>query len=87
MGFGDKFKNLARQAQDAVVEHKDQIHQAVDAVGVAADRKTKGKYTTKIAKFGEKAGEAIDKLGGEAGRPGATSQNASSTAADHPPSN
>jgi hypothetical protein len=65
MGLGDKFKNIAKQAQDAVVEHKDQLHGAVDAVGVAADRKTRGKHTDKIAKFGQKAGDAIDKMGGE----------------------
>jgi hypothetical protein len=77
MGLGDKFKTFAKQAQDAVVEHKDQIHQAMDAAGVAADRKTKGKYTAKIAKFGEKAGEALDKLGAEEHKPG--------TAGEQPP--
>jgi hypothetical protein len=65
MAFGDKVKNLAKQAQDAVVEHKDQIQGAVDAVSVAADRKTKGKYTARIQTMGQKAGAAVDKLGGE----------------------
>ena len=65
MGLGDKFKNIAKQAQDAVVEHKDQLHDAVDAAGVVADRKTRGRHSAKIAKFGQKAGDAIDKLGGE----------------------
>jgi hypothetical protein len=65
MGLGDKFKDIAKQAQDAVVDHRDQLHDAVDAVGVAADRKTRGKHTAKIAKFGQKAGDAIDKMGGE----------------------
>jgi MT0933-like antitoxin protein len=65
MGLGDKFKNIAKQAQDAVVEHKDQLHDAVDAAGVVADRKTRGKHTAKIAKFGQKAGDAIDRLGGD----------------------
>jgi hypothetical protein len=64
MAFGDKLKNIAKQAQEAVGEHKDQIHNAVDAVSVAADRKTKGKYTDKIAKVGQKAGDAVDKLSG-----------------------
>ncbi len=63
MGLGDRFKNMAKQAQEAVAEHKDQIHDAVDAVGVAADQKTRGKYTTKIAKVGQKAGDAVDKFG------------------------
>lgn len=65
MGLSDKFKDIAKHAQDAVAEHKDQIHDAVDAAGVAADRKTKGKYTDKIAKYGQKAGDAVDKFGGE----------------------
>jgi hypothetical protein len=68
MGFGDKFKNLAKQAQDAVAEHKDQIHDAVDRVSVAANEKTKGKYADKIVKMNEKAGAAVDKVStGEAG--------------------
>jgi hypothetical protein len=62
MGLGDKFKDLAKQAQDSVAEHKDQLHEAVDAVSVAADRKTHGKHTAKIAKFGQKATDAVDRL-------------------------
>jgi MT0933-like antitoxin protein len=65
MGLGDKFKELAKQAQDTVVEHRDQIHDAVETVSVAADRKTKGKYTNQITKFGKKAGDALDKLDDE----------------------
>jgi MT0933-like antitoxin protein len=62
MGLGDKFKNLTKQAQDAVAEHKDEIHDAVDRVSAAADQQTRGKYTAKIAKAGQKAGEAVDKF-------------------------
>lgn len=65
MGLSDKFKDLTKQAQGAVAEHKDQIHEAVDAVSVAADRKTRGKHTAKIAKMGEKAGKAVDKFAAE----------------------
>lgn len=64
MGLGDKLKDLTKQAQAAVAEHSDQIHEAVDAAGVAADRKTRGKHSAKIAKVGQKAGEAIDHLAG-----------------------
>lgn len=67
MGLGDKFKNLAKQAQDAVADHKDQIHDAVDKVSVAADQRTHGKYTDKIARFGQKAGSAVDRVGGDEG--------------------
>jgi hypothetical protein len=63
MGLGDKFKNLARQAQDSVAEHKDQLQGAVEAVGVAADRKTKGRHSDKIARMGQKASDALDRLG------------------------
>jgi hypothetical protein len=62
MGLGDKFKDLAKQAQGTVAEHKEQIHDAVEAASVAADRKTRGKHTDKIAKMGQKAGDAIDKF-------------------------
>jgi phage-related minor tail protein len=71
MGLGDKFKDLAKQAQGAVAEHKEQIHDAVDAVGVAADRKTRGKHTDKIAKMGQKAGDAVDKFADRSGEQGA----------------
>jgi hypothetical protein len=67
MAFSDKLKNLTKQAQEAVAEHKEKIHDAVDAVSVAADEKTHGKYTAKIAKFGQKTSEAVEKLSGEAG--------------------
>lgn len=63
MGFGDKLKELRQQAQEAVSEHSEKIHDVVDAAAVAANEKTHGKYTNKIAKFGEKAGGAVDKFG------------------------
>jgi hypothetical protein len=66
MAFSDKLKNLTKQAQEAVAEHKDKIHDAVDAVSVAANEKTHGKYAAKITKFGQKASDAVEKLGGEA---------------------
>jgi translation elongation factor EF-Ts len=81
MGLGDKFKNLTKQAQDAVVEHKDQIHDAVDRASVAADQQTRGKYTAKIAKVGQKTGEAVDKFA-ETGQPGD-----GAAESDPPPSN
>lgn len=64
MGLGDKFKDLAKQAQDAVAEHKDQISEAVDRASVAADQRSHGKYTDKITKAGQKAGWVVEKLGG-----------------------
>jgi hypothetical protein len=64
MGLTDKLKAVAKQAQDAVGEHADKLHDAVDSVGVAVNEKTQGKYAQKIAKVGEKTNEAIDKFGG-----------------------
>ena len=70
MGLGDKFKDLAKQAQDSVAEHKEQLQGAVEAVGVAADRKTKGRHTDKIARMGQKANDALDRLGDQEDKPG-----------------
>lgn len=67
MGFGDKFKDLAKQAQDAVAERKDQIAEAVDRASVVADQRTGGKYSDKIAKVGQKAHGVVEKVAGEPG--------------------
>jgi hypothetical protein len=78
MGFGDKFKDLAKQAQEAVAERKDQITEAVDRASVAADQRTGGKYSERIAKAGQKATGVVEKIagdsaaGGEAPAPGAS---------------
>lgn len=66
MGLGDKLKDLRKQAQEAVGEHKDQIQDAMGVAASAVDRKTHGKHTAKIAKFGQKASDAVDTFGGEA---------------------
>lgn len=64
MGFTDKLKDLRKQAQDAVAEHKDDLQNAVGAVGAAANEKTQGKYADKIAKVGGKVSATVEKLGG-----------------------
>ncbi|MFZ0386657.1 MAG: antitoxin [Solirubrobacteraceae bacterium] len=63
MKFGDKFKDLRKQAQDVVAENREKIHDAVDVVSTTVDQKTGGKHTAKIAKFGEQAGAAVDRFG------------------------
>jgi hypothetical protein len=63
MGFGDKLKDLRKQAQDAVAENSEKIHTALDAAAVAANEKTGGKHAQRIVKFGEKASGAVDKFG------------------------
>jgi hypothetical protein len=65
VGLGDKFKDLTKQAKEAVAERREEIHEAVEVASVAADRKTRGKHSARIAKFGQKAGDAIDRIAGE----------------------
>jgi hypothetical protein len=70
--FGDKLKDLRKQAQDAVADNRDKIHDAVDVVSTTVDQKTGGKHTAKIARFGEQAGAAVDRFSesdDEAGNP------------------
>jgi flagellar hook-basal body complex protein FliE len=54
-GLLDKLKGLVK-------ERETQIRTAVDKAGDFVDDKTKGKYHDKIAKAGEKADQAIDKV-------------------------
>jgi hypothetical protein len=60
MGLRDKLTGLRDQAQEAVAEHKEQIQNAMETAGAAVDRKTHGKYTDKIAKYGQKATDAVE---------------------------
>jgi riboflavin synthase len=84
VGLGDKLKDLTKQAQDAVAEHRDQIHEAVDAASVAADRKTRGKHTARIAKLGQKAGNAVDRFAGGGEEQGTPPADASPSTAEAP---
>ena len=71
MGLSDRLKDLRSKAEDAVVEHKDQIQQTVQKVGEAADQRTGGKYHEKIQKAGEKATGFVDGIGDEDAKEGA----------------
>jgi hypothetical protein len=64
MGIGDKFKDIKKQAQGAVAEHKEKIQGAVEVASAAADQKTRGKHTARITKFGQKASDAVEKMAG-----------------------
>ena len=70
MKFGDKLKDLRKQAQDAVAENREKIHDAVDVVSTTVDQKTGGKHTAKIAKFGEQADAAVDRFSESDDQPG-----------------
>ncbi len=81
MGLGDKFKTMAKQAQDAVAEHKDKLQETVETVGVAVNEKTQGKYASHIAKIGDKANQTIEKVGSDDSVPAAPPSVADSPAA------
>ncbi len=65
MGLRDKLTDLRDQAQQAVSEHKDEIKGAMETAGATVDQKTHGKYTDKIAKYGQKATDAVEKFSSE----------------------
>ena len=82
MGLKDKLTGLREQAQEAVAEHKDEIQNAMESAGAAVDRKTHGKYTDKITKYGQKASDAVENMSGGAsaadtGEPAAPTSEAS----------
>jgi ElaB/YqjD/DUF883 family membrane-anchored ribosome-binding protein len=54
MGLTDGLKNLTKKAEDAAVEHKEQIQAAVQKAEAAADERTEGKYHEQIQKAGAK---------------------------------
>ena len=64
MGLADRLKDLTKKAEDTAVEHKDQIHQAVQKAEVTADQRTGGKYHEQIHKAGAKAESLVDELDG-----------------------
>jgi len=66
MGLRDKLAGLREQAQDVVAEHKEQIQSGMETAGAAVDRKTHGKYTDKISKYGQKATDAVENFSGQA---------------------
>ena len=70
MDISDKLNDLKRKAEDAAVEHKDQINEAVEKAQAAADQRTEGKYHDRIAKAGAKVKNYVEKLSPE-GEPGA----------------
>jgi ElaB/YqjD/DUF883 family membrane-anchored ribosome-binding protein len=63
MGFADRLKGLTKKAEDTAVEHKDQIHQAVQKAEATADQRTGGKYHEQIQKASAKADSFVDGLG------------------------
>jgi DNA-binding protein H-NS len=62
MGIADKLKSLTKKAEDAAVEHQDQLLDAVQKAEVAADKQTGGKYHDQISKAGAKAEGYVEGL-------------------------
>ena len=66
MGFLDKLKLKANEVKEKAVEavddHGPQIKGGIEKAGTFVDKKTKGKYSDKIAKGTKKAEEAVDKI-------------------------
>jgi hypothetical protein len=62
VGLADKFKDLRKKAEDAAVEHKDQIQQGVQKAAATADQKTGGKYHEQIQKAGARANTLLEGL-------------------------
>lgn len=62
MGIADKLRNLGKKAEEAAVEHQDQIHEAVLKAEAAADQRTGGQYHDQIVKAGEKADAYVENL-------------------------
>jgi hypothetical protein len=64
MGLSDKFKQITEKAKESAVEHREQISGAVETAGVVADKRTRGRYSDKIAKAASKAEAAVDRFAG-----------------------
>jgi DNA-binding protein H-NS len=64
MGLADRLKGLRKKAEDTAVEHRDQIHDAVQKAEVAADQRTEGRYHEQIQKAGAKADALVEGLQG-----------------------
>jgi MT0933-like antitoxin protein len=65
MGLADSLKDLRKKAEDAAVEHKDQLQEGVQRAQTVADQRTGGKYHEQIHKVGGKASAFLEGLQGE----------------------
>jgi MT0933-like antitoxin protein len=66
MGLSDKFKQITEKAKESAVEHREQISGAVETAGALADKRTRGRYSDKIAKAASKTEAAMDRFAGQA---------------------
>jgi hypothetical protein len=68
-----KAQDLAAKSREYASEHKEQIATGIDKVEQAVDKRTKGRYSDKITKAGDKADAVLDKVAGP-GDPAATGE-------------
>ena len=67
MGILNRLKSLRTKAEEAAVEHKDQLHKAVGKAEKLVDQRTQGKYHDKIAKVADQADSQLDGLASREG--------------------
>ena len=86
MGLSDKLKAITDKAKDSAAEHREQISNAVETAGVIADKRTRGRYSDKIAKAASKTESAVDRFAGqESGETGETGETAAASPPATPP--
>jgi len=85
VGLTDKLKDLGKQAQGVVAEHKDDIQNALGSVGSVANEKTHGKYAEKITRVGDKLSHTVEKISGAPAGNGTEAEAGQSTAVAEPP--
>lgn|GEM_PF-4640375 len=62
MGLADRIKEATKKAEERAGEHREQIRQAAQKAGAAADQHTGGRYTETIQKASAKVDSFVDGL-------------------------
>ncbi len=62
MGLADRLKDVTKKAEEKAAEHAEEIRNAAQKAGAAADEHTRGKYSEKIQKAGAKVDSMLDGL-------------------------
>jgi hypothetical protein len=62
MALSDRLKQLSDKAKESATDHHEQITNAVETAGGIADKRTRGRYSDKIAKATAKTEAAVDRL-------------------------
>jgi hypothetical protein len=65
MGLSDKLKQFTEKAKESAAEHREQISGAVETASTIADKRTRGRYSDKIAKAASKTEAAVNRVAGQ----------------------